>query len=65
MNKLESTSKYLMSTLCLVNKVCRILNSIVAFKEIGLMLYWGSYSFKKNGTVEKFMTKKKNQSCSS
>lgn len=47
MNKLESTSKYLMSTLCLVNKVCRILNSIVAFKEIGLMLYWGSYSFKK------------------
>lgn len=58
MNKLESTSKYLMSTLCLVNKVCRILNSIVAFKEIGLMLYWGSYSFKKKWNSWKIHDKK-------
>lgn len=58
MNKLESTSKYLMSTLCLVNKVCRILNSIVAFKDIGLMLYWGSYSFKKKWNSWKIHDKK-------
>lgn len=60
MNKFESILKYLMLILCLVNKVCCILNFIVVFKEIGLMLYWGSYSFKKNGIVEKFMIKKKN-----
>lgn len=60
MNKFESILKYLMLILCLVNKVCRILNFIVVFKEIGLMLYWGSYLFKKNGIVEKFMIKKKN-----
>lgn len=58
MNKLESTSKYLMSTLCLVNKVCRILNSIVAFKDIGLMLYLGSYSFKKKWNSWKIHDKK-------
>lgn len=47
MNKFESILKYLMLILCLVNKVCCILNFIVVFKEIGLMLYWGSYLFKK------------------
>lgn len=58
MNKFESILKYLMLILCLVNKVCCILNFIVVFKEIGLMLYWGSYLFKKKWNSWKIYDKK-------